>query len=103
MALKRPLGYYNSVSLGNYCYRKCFKHRNIIEDCEAKFKKLVQEMGTIPITFQEFNSMMKDGQIKICKLPFEKRKMYVSWKRFEYYNWKDKDCWGIEDENSKLK
>ena len=82
--------------LGNYCYRKCFNHNNIIFECQRKFDKLAKEIGNTPITFKEFNLMMKNGQIKICQFPFEKRIKYVSWKRFEYYKWNNKDYWDIE-------
>ena len=86
--------------VGNYCYRKCFNHYNIIRDCEQKFELLAKELKGIPITFKEFNNMLKSGQIKICKLPTDKRRLYVSWKRFEYYKWKKIDYWDLENENT---
>ncbi|MEA2037151.1 MAG: hypothetical protein U9O94_06570 [Nanoarchaeota archaeon] len=96
---KSPIQCAINTYIGNYCYRKCFRHDNTLRECFAKFDKLAKEMGNVPITFKEFNSMMKNNEIKICKLPFEKRVKYVSWKRFEYYKWKDKDYWDMQDES----
>ncbi len=100
---KPPIQLAINTYLGNYCYRKCFNHQDIILECEAKFNSLAKSMKNIPITFKEFNEMVKSDQIKICKLPFDKRKMYVSWKRFEYYKWNRKDYWDIKDEDTKFK
>lgn len=94
-AKKAPVRSAINTYLGNYCYRKCFNHWDIISDCETKFERLAKEMGNTPITFKEFNSMTKINQIKICKFPLEKRRKYVSWKYFEYLKRKNKDFWEI--------
>ncbi|MCK5283745.1 MAG: hypothetical protein KAK00_10170 [Nanoarchaeota archaeon] len=98
-AIRIAINYY----IGNYCYRKCFRHDSILNDCFKKFEILAEKLKDTKITIKEFNQMMKQGDIKICKLPFEKRCKYVPWKKFEYYNWKNTDYWDIEDENTKLK
>jgi len=79
--------------IGNYCYRKCFNHDNILMDCFKKFEQLKKTMSNVNISRTEFNAMMKSGEIKICKLPFEKRKQYVSWKYFEKLNKQNTDFW----------
>lgn len=67
-----------------------------MQDCFKKFDELVRKIGNTAITRPEFNSMMKNAHIKICKLPYEKRKGYVSWKFFELLNKKDTDFWEID-------
>ena len=79
--------------IGNYCYRKCFNHWDIISECGLKFDKLAKEMINAEITFKELKEMVNNDEIKICKLPLEKRKRYISWKYFEYLRLKDKDFW----------
>jgi len=39
---------------------------------------------------------MRDGEIKICKLPLEKRRVYVSWNYFEKLNKENNDFWDLE-------
>lgn len=70
--------------MGNYCFRKCFGHNDILWKCKEKFDKIEKIFGDIQITFREFREMIDNDDIKICKLPLEKRRMYVSWKHFEY-------------------
>lgn len=81
---------------GNYCYRKCFNHPELIKECEGKFNELANRMKDAGITFSELNAMIKDGRILICKLPQSQRALYVSWHRFECLKDKNKDFW---DEN----
>lgn len=82
--------------MGNYCFRKCFNHLDVITDCSQKFDILRKSMKTIDISFKEFNSMMKNGKIKICKLNYDERICYVSWKYFEYLNNKNTDFWNLK-------
>lgn len=86
--------------IGNYCCRKCFKHPELMRECECQFNKLANKMKNVNITFSEFNAMMKDGRISICKLPQSQRTLYVSWHNFERLNDKNIDFW---DENGLLK
>lgn len=82
--------------IGNYCYRKCFNHDSIMCECLKKFEEFTKKIGDTPISRKEFNHLMKNNEIKICKLPFKKRVMYVSWKYFEMLNRKNKDFWDME-------
>lgn len=84
--------------MGNYCFRKCFNHDNIIEDCAQMFDKLKKSMKDTNISFREFNDMMKNNQIRICKLTLEEKRRYVSWKYFEYLKDKDTDFWDLKAE-----
>lgn len=86
--------------VGNYCYRKCFNHPELIKECEDKFNELASRMKDANITFSELNAMIKDSRISICKLPQSHRALYVSWRNFESLKDKNKDFW---DENELLK
>lgn len=99
---KAPIESAVNTYMGNYCYRKCFRHDDIILDCWDKFAVLIKEMGNIPITFREFREMMDNEDIKICRLSHDKRKLYVSWKCFEYMNRKGKDFWDVSDRQEKI-
>lgn len=90
---KTPIEAAVNVYIGNYCHRKCFKRQDIFSECMEKFSILVKEMSKIPITFKELKNMIDNDQIKTCKLPLEKRRIYVSWKEFEYFKNKDADFW----------
>ena len=79
--------------VGNYCYRKCFNHDSILMDCLDKFEELKKKLKDNPINRKEFNAMMRSQDITICKLPFEKRKVYVSWRYFEKLKKENKDFW----------
>ena len=92
---KPPIQSAINTYLGNYCYRKCFNHQDIISECETKFNSLAEKMKNTPVTFKEFNEMIKSDQIKICKLSLEKRRKYVPWRYFEYLRRKDKDFWEV--------
>ncbi|MDA3855043.1 MAG: hypothetical protein PF569_02205 [Candidatus Woesearchaeota archaeon] len=86
---------------GNYCARKCFRHDEIINDCSKKFDILRDKLSNSNIDRKEFNKMMRNGDIQICKLPYNKRH-YVSWKYFEKLSKQDKDYWDlINEENGK--
>ncbi|MFH1849453.1 MAG: helix-turn-helix domain-containing protein [archaeon] len=80
--------------IGNYCFRKCFNHDDIITGCSQKFDALRKSMSATNVSFKEFNDMMKNDEIKICKLPLEEKRRYVSWRYFEYL--KDRDFWDIK-------
>jgi len=86
-----------NVYIGNYCSRKCFNHPEIIKDCSHKFNVLRKSMSTVNISFREFNILMKNGNIKVCKLPYNDRMCYVSWKRLEYLTDKNTDFWDLVD------
>ena len=79
--------------VGNYCVRKCFRHEDIMIDCFEKFDIIEKKLKDTKISRKEFNQMMKDGRIKICKLPYKKRKQYVSYKYFIKINNENKDFW----------
>lgn len=83
---------------GNYCVRKCFNHMETINSCENKFELLKKQLSQLKITRKEFNTMMKEGKINICKLPYEKRKLYISWQAFEKLLNKNTDFWDILEE-----
>ena len=99
---KAPIESAVNTYMGNYCHRKCFMHEDIIFDCRGKFAVLIKEIGNVPITFREFREMMNNEDIKICGLPIEKRRRYVSWKCFEYMNRKGKDFWDVKDRQEKI-
>jgi len=99
---KAPIESAVNTYMGNYCYRKCFRHEEIISGCRDKFALIIKEMGNVSITFIEFREMMNNDDIKICRLPPEERKMYVSWKCFEYMNRKGKDFWDVLDRQEKI-
>lgn len=101
-SMRAPIESAVNTYMGNYCYRKCFMHEDIIFGCRDKFGVLIKEMGNVPITFREFREMMNNEDIKICGLPPEKRKMYVSWKCFEYMRRSDKDFWDVKDRQEKI-
>ncbi len=86
--------------IGNYCYRKCFNHTETIKECEGRFNELANSMKDTNITFSEFNAMMKDSRISICKLPQNRKALYVSWHNFERLKDKNMDFW---DENGLLR
>lgn len=79
--------------IGNYCYRKCFKHLEIMRECECQFNELAKKMNDACITFSELNAMIKDGRILICKLPQRQKDLYVSWHNFERLKDKNMDFW----------
>jgi len=85
-----------NVYMGNYCSRKCFNHHDIIGECSQKFDALRKSMSTVDISFKEFNDMMKNAEIKICKLDYDDRIRYVSWKRLEYLMDKNTDFWDLD-------
>lgn len=84
-----------NIYMGNYCSRKCFNHHDIIGECSQKFDALRKSMSTVDISFKEFNDMMKNAEIKICKLDYDDRIRYVSWKRLEYLMDKNTDFWDL--------
>ncbi len=86
--------------IGNYCSRKCFNHPEIIGDCSKKFDVLRKTMSTVEISFKEFNIMMKNGSIKVCKLTYDDRIRYVSWKRLEYLMNRNTDFWDLKDKEN---
>ena len=81
---KTPIEKAINTYIGNYCLRKCFNHDEIITDCFKRFDAFKKSMSNTNISFKEFNDVIKTGEIKICKLPIDKRKSYVSWRYFEY-------------------
>lgn len=78
---------------GNYCFRKCFNHEGTIAECGKKFGQFAETFGTSEIFVGEFFNLMKTGQVKICKLPEEKRKQTVFWHEFEKMHKSGKDLW----------
>lgn len=76
------------------CFRKCFNHYNIIDDCAEKFEKIAKSYGDSEISAYEFFQLMNTDQIKICKFPLDKRELRISWTEFEEMKNKDKDLWG---------
>ncbi|MDP2907022.1 MAG: helix-turn-helix domain-containing protein [Nanoarchaeota archaeon] len=86
--------------IGNYCCRKCFKHPEIMKECERQLNELANKMKDTNITFSQFNAMMKDGRVLVCKLLQSQRALYVSWHNFERLKDKNMDFW---DENGLLK
>jgi hypothetical protein len=89
-----------NIYMGNYCSRKCFNHPGIIGDCSKKFDVLRKSMSTLELSFKEFNILMKEGDIKFCKLTYDNRIRYVSWKRLEYLMNRNTDLLDlIEEEN----
>lgn len=84
------------VYMGNYCSRKCFNHADIIEDCSQKFDALRKSMCTVDISFKEFNDMIKNDEIKICKLDYDDRIRYVPWKHLEYLMDRNADLWDLK-------
>jgi len=79
--------------MGNYCFRKCFRHHDLILECKEKFDKLEKAMGDVNISFGELKSMINSGDITICKLPPEKRRVYVPWMEFERLADAETDFW----------
>jgi len=63
--------------IGNYCYRKCFNHDDVLTECFKKFEELAEKMKDTPITIKELKSMLDNDEIRVCKLPIEKRKVPV--------------------------
>jgi len=79
--------------VGNNCTRKCFNHGEIFSGCRKNFEHLAQSMGDSAISVSEFFKFMNSGEIKICKLPLEKRKKIVYWDKFEEMSARGKDLW----------
>jgi len=79
--------------IGNYCYRKCFNHDEILTDCLDKFEKLKKGVGNTNITVKELKLMIDNDSIKICKLPFDKREKIISWGYFNYLKHQNRDMW----------
>ena len=86
--------------IGNYCYRKCFNHDNILIDCFNKFEELKGNIGHMQITFKELNDMIKSEEIRICKLPLNDKKRYVLWRYFEHLKDNDTDFWDLKDKEN---
>jgi len=79
--------------IGNYCQRKCFKHLEVIRSCQGEFSKLIEGLSDVPISFRELKMMIDENAVKICKLPPDKKRLYVSWRNFEHLQEKDSDFW----------
>ena len=78
---------------GNNCFRKCFNHEDIVEDCGEKFRQLAEHFGKDEISLKEFYRLMNKGELQICKLPENKRRAIVMWNKFMEMKDKDKDFW----------
>jgi len=84
-----------NIYMGNYCFRKCFNHPEIIKECSEGFDALRKSLNNVEISLKEFNGMMKNSEIMICKLPYENRIRYVSWRYFECLKKKGTDFWDL--------
>jgi len=89
--------------IGNYCMRKCFRHLELIRECEAKFRKLENVMCNTDMHLGEFKKLIDDDDIAICKLPPEKRRLYISWGEFERMADERRDFWGAEESEQQSK
>jgi len=93
---KRQIESAVNTYVGNYCMRKCFNHPEILEECRGRFGQLVEGMANVPLSFGELRRMIDDGSIQVCKLPPERRRLYVSWRSFEHLKESGTDFWEQE-------
>jgi len=83
------------------CFRKCFNHYNILDDCAEKFEKLAKSYGSTEINIYDFIKLMNTGQISICKLSLKNRELRINWKEFEEMKNDNNGLWNTTNKPAK--
>lgn len=78
---KKSIMYFIDWYKRTNCFRKCYYNKSQRQECRVKFQQLVAKGAELRFTKNEFLDFF-NTHVKICVLPEQDKKRFVSWREF---------------------